>query len=95
MTPDGLLLANGAPVGGWFSPLGRVLKVVASSWFNRQQGAPVIHKNSIADLDTIKDQVVAGSVRPLIDQSLPLDQAAEAVGHVGDGHTQGTTVITM
>jgi Zinc-binding dehydrogenase len=34
-------------------------------------------------------------LRPVIDRTVPLAEAAAAIAHVASGHDQGTTVITM
>ena len=92
---NGRLLSNGAPVGGWTRPLGRIIRVLVSSWFERQQGRPVVHAYRASDLIALKDLVEAGKLRPVIDGAFTLDEGSSAVGHVADGHAQGTTVITM
>jgi NADPH:quinone reductase-like Zn-dependent oxidoreductase len=95
LAPGGVLLSNGAPVGGWTRPLGRILTVLVSSWFVREQAPPIVHAYRRDDLIALCDLVQAGTFRPVIDRTHPLAEAAEAVGHVADGHARGTTVITM
>ncbi len=36
-----------------------------------------------------------GRIRPLIDRTYPLDDAADALRHVGAGHTRGKVVVTV
>ncbi len=95
LEPGGTLLSNGAPVGGWTRPLGRITWVLVSSWFVRQQGRPVIQASRPSDLVALRDLVESGKLRPVIDRTFSLDDGAEAIGHVGDGHARGTTIITM
>jgi NADPH:quinone reductase-like Zn-dependent oxidoreductase len=96
LTPDGLLLANGAAAPtGWFGGLGHPLKVTASSVFNKQQGSAFLSTENPEDLATLRELAEAGSITPVIDRVFPLDDAVEAVAFVGDGHNQGTSVITM
>jgi NADPH:quinone reductase-like Zn-dependent oxidoreductase len=92
---DGRLLSNGAPAGGWTRPLGRIIRVLASSWAVRQQARPVVHAYRASDLIALAELVEAGKLSPVIDKAYTLDEGACAVGHVADGHAQGTTVITM
>jgi NADPH:quinone reductase-like Zn-dependent oxidoreductase len=47
------------------------------------------------DLATLKELAEAGRVSPVLDRTYPLDEAAEAIGHVGEGHSQGKTIITV
>ncbi len=92
---NGLLLSNGAPAGGWTRPLGRIIRVLVSSWVVRQQARPVVHAYRASDLIALAELVEAGRLSPVIDLASTLDEGASAVGHVADGHAQGTTVISM
>jgi NADPH:quinone reductase-like Zn-dependent oxidoreductase len=95
LTPNGTLLANGAQVGGWVGGLGRVLKASVSSLFVRQQGRPFVSLPNGDGLATLKELIEAEQVTPVIDRTYPLSQTSEAMGHVGEGHAQGKTVITV
>jgi NADPH:quinone reductase-like Zn-dependent oxidoreductase len=96
LTPDGLLLANGAPAPtGWFGGLGHPLRVAASSVFSRQQGRPFMSKENEEDLDTLRELAESGGITPVIDRVFPLDDGVDAVVFVGEGHNRGTSVITV
>ena len=95
LTTDGTLLANGAPVGGWFGGLGYFLKAMMVGLFVSRQGRPFVSMPDTEDLATLKELAEAGKITPVIDRTYPLSETAEAVGHVGEGHAQGKTIITM
>jgi NADPH:quinone reductase-like Zn-dependent oxidoreductase len=95
LTPQGMLLANGAPISGWVGGLGRTLAAFASSVFVRQQGRPFFSLPNQEDLATLKDLAESGKLTPVIDRTYPLDQTPEAVAHVGEGHSQGKTIIRV
>jgi len=95
LTPDGRLLSNGAPVGGWFGGLGNVARAALTSMVNRQQARPFVSTYSQADAQALKTLSEAGELSPLIDRVLPLDDGVAAVAHVASGHAQGKTLITM
>ncbi|MEE8456883.1 MAG: NAD(P)-dependent alcohol dehydrogenase [Acidimicrobiia bacterium] len=95
LTPGGTLLANGAPVSGWVGGLGRPLAAFVSSLFVREQGRPFLSLPNKEDLTTLADLADSGKVTPVIDRTYPLTDAAEAFLHVGEGHAQGKTIITM
>jgi NADPH:quinone reductase-like Zn-dependent oxidoreductase len=95
LTPDGTLLANGAPVSGWVGGLGHFAKASIVSLFVGRQGRPFLSLPNTEDLATLRDLTETGKVTPVIDQTFPLSRTAEAMAHVGEGHAQGTTVITM
>lgn len=95
LTPDGLLLSNGAPVSGWFGGLGNVFRSMLWSMVSKQQTRPFISTYSQADGQTLKELVEEGKIAPVIDRVSPLDDGPAAVAHVASGHTQGKTIITM
>jgi NADPH:quinone reductase-like Zn-dependent oxidoreductase len=95
LTPDGLLLANGAPISGWFGGLGHITASFFVSLFARQQGRPFVSMPNAEDLATLKEFVEAGKVTPIIDRTYPLSQTPEAIAHVGEGHSQGKTIVTV
>ena len=95
LVPGGTLLSNGAPVGGWFGGLGRVIKVFVQSLYVRQQAAPWVSMPNADDLATLKELAGSGEVTPVIDKTYPLGDGAKAMAHVTEGHTQGKTVITI
>ena len=95
LTPKGKLLANGARVGGWFGGLKDPIVAFVLSLFVRQQGRPFLSMPNTEDLATLKDLAETGKVTPIIDRTYPLDQTPDAVAHVGEGHAQGKTIITI
>ena len=95
LTPNGTLLANGTSISGWFGGLGHVLKAMIVSMFVNQQGRPFVSFPTKEDLATLKELAEAGKVTPVIDRTYPLSETPEAMTHVGEGHAQGKTVITM
>jgi NADPH:quinone reductase-like Zn-dependent oxidoreductase len=96
LTANGLLLANGAPTpSGWFGGLGHPLKVAVTSVFSKQLGRPFVSTENEEDLRTLRELAETGKITPVIDQVFPLEAAVEAIVSVGEGHNQGTSVITM
>jgi NADPH:quinone reductase-like Zn-dependent oxidoreductase len=95
LKPNGLLLANGAPISGWFGGLGHIAASFFVSLFTRQQGRPFVSMPNAEDLATLKGFVEAGKVTPIIDMTYPLRQTPEAIAHVGEGHSQGKTIVTV
>ncbi len=95
LAPKGSLLSNGAPVSGWIGGVDHVLKVMVSSMFVRQQSKPFVSQPNAADLATLKELAETGQITPVIDRTFPLAETAAAAQHVGERHTQGTTVISV
>lgn len=95
LTSDGTLLANGGPAPtGWFGGLGHPLKAAVVSVFVKQQGRSFLSMENKEDLATLRELAAMGKVTPVIDRIYPLGEGITAISHVGEGHAQGTTVIT-
>jgi NADPH:quinone reductase-like Zn-dependent oxidoreductase len=47
------------------------------------------------DVETLKELIAAGKVKPVIDRRYPLSQVVEALRHVDEGRARGKVVITM
>jgi NADPH:quinone reductase-like Zn-dependent oxidoreductase len=52
-------------------------------------------KRSQKDLVILKEFLEAGKLVPVIDKRYPLNEAAEALRYLGEGHARGKVVITM
>ena len=95
LTPKGTLLANGAPVSGWIGGLNHFLTAFALSLFVSQQGRPFVSMPNKEDLATLEELAEAGKMTSVIDRTYPLSETPEALSHVGEGHAQGKTIITV
>jgi len=93
LAPNGKLLSNGGGHAG--GALGRVIRLAIVSMFVRQQGKPSIKVQNRADLQALKELVEAGKVVPVIDATYPLRETPRAIGHVAEGHAQGTVVLAI
>jgi len=47
------------------------------------------------DLQTLKDLIEAGKVRPIIDRTYPLSEVPDAIRAWERGHARGKVVITV
>ena len=52
-------------------------------------------KRSQRDLVFVKELFEAGKVKSVIDRRYSLNEAAEALRYLGEGHARGKIVITM
>jgi NADPH:quinone reductase-like Zn-dependent oxidoreductase len=94
LTPDGTLVPNG---GGfehrWFANGGRVIQAHLVNRFTSHHLRPFLLSYNPTDLATLSELIATGAITPVIDRAYPLHDAAQALRHVGDGHTRGKVVI--
>jgi NADPH:quinone reductase-like Zn-dependent oxidoreductase len=81
--------------GDWVGPMFRILGVMLLGLFTRQRLKSFIVKPNQADLRFVKELVESGQARPVIERRYPLRDAAQALRHVGEGHTRGQTVLQI
>ena len=95
LTPRGrYVLVGAASTGKWFG-MGRQAQVVATSPFVSQTLKPMLAGAKQEDLETIVEMVETGQVSPVVDTVYPLEQAADAIRHVQEGHARGKVVVTI
>lgn len=95
LTPTGTLIPNSGRGGRWLGPIGRIITARVRSGFTRQQLRPFTSVERREDLLTLASLLATGQVRPVIDRTYALDDAADALRYVAAGHTRGKVVITV
>lgn len=95
LAPTGTLIPNSGRGGRWFGPLGRIVRARVLSGVSRQRLKPFLSLGKREDLLTLSDLLEHGQLRPIIDRTYPLSQAADALRHVGAGHTRGKVVVII
>jgi NADPH:quinone reductase-like Zn-dependent oxidoreductase len=67
-------------------------------WYSKSGGQTMgnlLAKPNKQDLAFMKELLETGKVKPVIDRCYPLNQTAEAVRYLEEGHAQGKVIITM
>ncbi|RLQ84698.1 NAD(P)-dependent alcohol dehydrogenase [Mycetocola zhadangensis] len=95
LTPTGTLIPNSGRGGRWLGPLGRNIKARVLSGFTRQRLKPFLSVETHQDLLTLAEMLATGQVKPVIDRTYPLAEAADALRYVAAGHTRGKVVVTI
>jgi len=96
LTPTGMLIPNGGNFGNrWFASAGRLLRAAVLFRFGGQRVGRFLVSMNHADLVVLKELIEAGKVKPVLDRTYPLSDAARAMDHVGQGHAQGKVAITV
>jgi NADPH:quinone reductase-like Zn-dependent oxidoreductase len=94
LDPDGILLAVGGPSGRWLAPATRLLHaVILWPLTRRRRVVPFAAKSDPEGLALLAGLVERGTITPVIDRRFALSETAEAVRHLGAGHSRGKVVI--
>lgn len=90
LASDAILISNGRTSGGrWIGPAGRVLEVNVWSPFVREKLRTFLTKWNNEDLIVLNELIESGKITPVIDTTLPLSEAAEAIRYLEAGHAGG------
>ncbi len=96
LTPTGTLVPNGGDFDNrWFASGGRVIHAKLLSRFGTQTLKTFLVSMKNEGLLALTQLIEAGKVTPVIDRTYPLSEAAQAIGHVSQGHARGKAVITV
>ena len=95
LQPHGTYVAVGSlSMGDWIGPITFLAGVWLSGVFRSQTMKSILAKANSEDLGTLADMVSAGSVNPVIDRVVPLEDTASAMAYVEEGHARGKVVVT-
>ncbi len=96
LQPKGVFVSSaGSPGGDWIGPITWMLKVVVAGMFGSQKMTPMMSKPRQEDLLFLRSLIEAGKVTPVIERRYALRETPSALAHVAEGHSQGTTVISV
>jgi NADPH:quinone reductase-like Zn-dependent oxidoreductase len=89
---DGMYIMIGGNAKQMFQPMILGPLITAGS---RKKVIILSAKSNREDLEYLKDLIMEGRIRPVIDRKFSLDQVPDAMRYQGEGHAHGKIVITM
>lgn len=95
LAPGGILVLVGADKRGGAAIFARIISALIRARVFRQRVKFFVARNDLPVLLKLAELFEQGKVRPAIDRTFPLDQAAEAVRYLGTGQARAKVVITM
>jgi NADPH:quinone reductase-like Zn-dependent oxidoreductase len=96
LTPKGTLVLNGGGSPGHvFGPIATILKAVAVNLFVSQRLRPLPSKESREELLAVTELIEGGMLRPIVDRTYSLADAAEGLSYVEQGHARGKVAVTV
>ena len=75
--------------------MGRILQLMFMSMTGVKNMGIMVAKMSQKDLQFIIELMNAGKVKAIIDKRYPLNETAEALRYLEEGHARGKVVITV
>lgn len=94
LSSDGVYIGVGGPKTT-IRLLSRMLRMALISLAGQQKMVSMLAKQTKEDLEVLREMLESGQLTPVIDRSYELSEAETALRHLGEGHAQGKTVITM
>jgi NADPH:quinone reductase-like Zn-dependent oxidoreductase len=93
LSPKGIYVFVGGSTAAILQAL--LLGPLISMTGSKKMGIVMWKPNKKEDLVFLKELFEAGKVVPVIDKCYPLSEVAEALGYLGEGHSQGKVVIIV
>jgi NADPH:quinone reductase-like Zn-dependent oxidoreductase len=96
LTERGRLVIVGSETEGrWLGGLQRSIGAALLSPFVRQRLVMLAASENGTDLATLTDVIERGGMRPALERTFPLEQAAAAIDHVVAGRARGKVVVSL
>lgn len=95
LAPHGTLVEIGGGSGRLLGPLRVLAAATIVDRFVGQRLMPFLAKPTRADLLELAELVERGKVKPAVDRTVPLAQAADAIAHVESHHARGKVVVIV
>ena len=95
LRPGGTLVISGGAKGRWIGPILRPLAGVLRSKLLGQRIRVYIADDRKEDFLAMKELIEAGKVRPVVDRTYPLAEAAQAIADLESGKVRGKVVLTI
>jgi NADPH:quinone reductase-like Zn-dependent oxidoreductase len=96
LKPNGSVVTVGGPSdNAWLGPLAGLVSDMIVSRFVSQKMIFMLAQANKEDMDVLRDMMQAGKLTPVIDRRYKLEQIAEAIGYLEQGHARGKVIITV
>lgn len=92
----GMYVASfGRPDNEWLGPLATLLALRVYTLVVSQDLVMLTQHRNKQDIQTLRELLDMGAIRPVIDRTYPLAEAAAALEHLELGHARGKVVISV
>jgi NADPH:quinone reductase-like Zn-dependent oxidoreductase len=90
-----LVIIGGPMSTPLLGPLGHIGAMKLASIGGSRKTVFFIASFNRADMDTLRDMLESGAVRPVIDEIYPFEKVGDALRAIGTGHVPGKLVVTI
>jgi NADPH:quinone reductase-like Zn-dependent oxidoreductase len=96
LTPNGAYVLVGSPITNPLTgPLGKIGRLWLSARFTSRTFAFFIASFNKPDMETLRELLASGKVKPVIERVYPFAQLADALEYMGEGHARAKLVVTV
>jgi len=96
LNPQATLVIVGGPKGNrLLGPLSHIVTLRLAAVRGSQKAGFFIAKFNQPDMGVLRELLEAGKVTPVIDRRCELNEIADALRYLGEGHAQGKIVVTV
>jgi NADPH:quinone reductase-like Zn-dependent oxidoreductase len=96
LDPDATLIIVGAPKGTrLLGPLSHIIKVRLGALRSSRKVVFFVAKFNKADMEALQELLADGKVTPVIDRRYELNEIADALRYLGEGHAQAKVVVSV
>src|SRR3954464_1735879 len=98
LTPEGkyVMIGGGGPHDNpWVGPFGRVIHMLVLKPFVKQPMTMMMADSNATDLTILAGLMESGKVKPVIDRTYKINELADAIRYVEQGHARGKVVVSV
>jgi NADPH:quinone reductase-like Zn-dependent oxidoreductase len=91
-----LVMVGSAKTNRLLGPLGHITRLqFAARLHGDRRAVFFVARPAQADMETLRELVESAKVKPVVERRYELSETGAALRHLGDGHAQGKTVVTV
>lgn len=95
LKPDATFVLIGGPKTELIGPLSLLVKMKVAMLGASQKFVFFTAQFNRADMQTLKELIESGKVKPFVEKAYPMTRIVDAMTHLGNGHARGKIVVTM
>lgn len=95
LKPHAIFVLAGGPRTPLVGPVSLMIKIKIAMLGASQKFAFFIAQFNREDMNILKDMLAAGTIKPIVEKTYPLEKISDAMRHLGAGHARGKIVVTM